>query len=138
LLSRQLIFYIPSKNNLNVSSSDDILGEKMKKIEAIIPIDKLALVQTALINAGIINMTVSKVHNYNLQMRQVLRYRGVEFTKNLIPNLKVEVVLENSQVDLLVGEIAGIIRTAKFSEGKIFITPVEQAIQPCLTAVPDD
>jgi hydroxyquinol 1,2-dioxygenase len=124
-----------SKNNLNVSSSDVISGEKMKKIEAIVPTDDLALVQAALANSEIIDMTVSTVHTYNLQMRQVQRYRGVEFTKNLIPNLKVEIVLESSQVDLLVAKIADVIRTAEFSAGKIFITPIEQAIQPYLTAV---
>ncbi|MBW4571954.1 MAG: P-II family nitrogen regulator [Tolypothrix carrinoi HA7290-LM1] len=105
----------------------------MKKIEAIVPADNLALVKTALANAEIIDMTVSTVRNYNCQMRQVQRYRGVEFTMNLISQLKVEIVVENSQVDLLVVKIMDAIRTLELGEGKIFITPVEQAIRRHLT-----
>lgn len=107
----------------------------MKKIEAIVSADNLALVETALANAEIINMTVSTVRTYNRQMRQVQRYRGVEFTTNLMSQLKVEIVVENSQVDLLVVKITDAIRTFELGEGKIFITPVEQAIRSCPTEV---
>lgn len=100
----------------------------MKKIEAIIPTDNLALVKTALANTEIIDLTISTVRNYNCQTRQVQRYRGVEFTMNLISQLKVEIVVENSQVDLLVVKLTEAIQTLELGEGKIFITPVEQAI----------
>ncbi|MBW4685488.1 MAG: transcriptional regulator [Komarekiella atlantica HA4396-MV6] len=103
----------------------------MKKIEAIVPVDNLALVETALANAEIIDMTVSTVRTYNRQMMQIQRYRGVEFTTNLMSQLKVEIVVENSQVDLLVVKITDAIWTPELGEGKIYITPVEQAIRSC-------
>lgn len=100
----------------------------MKKIEAIVPADSLTLLRTVLVNAEIIDMTVSTVRNYNCQTKQVQRYRGVEFTVNLLSTIKVEIVVENSQVEPLLTKIIDVIRTDKLGEGKIFITPVEQAI----------
>ena len=107
----------------------------MKKIEAIVPTESFTLVKTALANTEIINLTVSTVRNYNCQTKQVQGYRGVEFTLNLISQLKVEIIVENSQVDPLVEKITDAIRILKLGEGKIFITSVEQAIQSCLTPV---
>ena len=96
----------------------------MKKIEAIVPTESFTLVKTALANTEIIDLTVSTVRNYNCQTKQVQRYRGVEFTLNLISQLKVEIIVENSQVDPLVEKITDAIRTLELGEGKIFITPV--------------
>jgi nitrogen regulatory protein P-II 1 len=109
--------------------------KKMKKIEAIVPAENLALVKTALANVEVVDLTISTVRNYNCQMKQIQRYRGVEFAVNLISQLKVEIIVENSQVDLLVEKIADVIQLEKLGEGKIFITPVEQAIRSCPTPV---
>ncbi|MBD2309974.1 P-II family nitrogen regulator [Chroococcidiopsis sp. FACHB-1243] len=103
----------------------------MKKIEAIVPTENFALVKTALAHVEVVDLTVSTIRNYNYQTKQIQQYRGVEFTVDLRYQLKVEIIVENSQVDLLVGKIADVIQTEKLGEGKIFITPVEQAIRSC-------
>ena len=76
----------------------------MKKIEAIIRPFKLEDVKTALVNAGIVGMTVSEVRGFGRQKGQVERYRGSEFTVEFLQKLKVEVVVGDENVDgVLVG-----------------------------------
>ena len=70
----------------------------MKKIEAIIRPFKLEDVKIALVNSGIVGMTVSEVRGFGRQKGQVERYRGSEFTVEFLQKLKVEVVVENEKV----------------------------------------
>ena len=72
----------------------------MKKVEAIIRPFKLDDVTVALVNAGIIGMTVSEVRGFGRQKGQVERYRGSEFTVEFLQKLKVEVVVDNDKVNL--------------------------------------
>ena len=101
----------------------------LKKIEAIIRPFKLDEVKIALVNAGIVGMTVSEVRGFGRQKGQTERYRGSEYTVEFLQKLKVEIVVENDQVDLVVDKIISAARTGEIGDGKIFISPVEQIIR---------
>ncbi|KMW70858.1 MAG: P-II family nitrogen regulator [Limnoraphis robusta] len=101
----------------------------MKKIEAIIRPFKLDEVKIALVNAGIVGMTVSEVRGFGRQKGQTERYRGSEYTVEFLQKLKVEIVVENDQVDIVVDKIIAASRTGEIGDGKIFISPVEQIIR---------
>jgi nitrogen regulatory protein P-II 1 len=101
----------------------------LKKIEAIIRPFKLDEVKIALVNAGIVGMTVSEVRGFGRQKGQTERYRGSEYTVEFLQKLKVEIVVENDQVDTVVDKIIAASRTGEIGDGKIFISPVEQIIR---------
>ncbi|MGC6483273.1 MAG: P-II family nitrogen regulator [Synechococcus sp.] len=101
----------------------------MKKVEAIIRPFKLEDVKLALVNAGIIGMTVSEVRGFGRQKGQVERYRGSEFTVEFLQKLKVEVVVDDSNVDTVVNAIAEAAKTGEIGDGKIFISPVESVVR---------
>ena len=101
----------------------------MKKVEAIIRPFKLEDVKVALVEAGIIGMTVSEVRGFGRQKGQVERYRGSEFTVEFLQKLKIEVVVEDNRVDDVVSSIADAARTGEIGDGKIFISPVESVVR---------
>lgn len=101
----------------------------MKKVEAIIRPFKLDEVKIALVNAGIVGMTVSEVRGFGRQKGQTERYRGSEYTVEFLQKLKIEVVIEDNQLDLVVDKIIAAARTGEIGDGKIFISPVEQVIR---------
>ncbi len=101
----------------------------MKKIEAIIRPFKLDEVKIALVNAGIVGMTVSEVRGFGRQKGQTERYRGSEYTVEFLQKLKVEVVVEDSQVEMVVDKVIAAARTGEIGDGKIFVSPVEQIVR---------
>ncbi|HEY9810574.1 P-II family nitrogen regulator [Ancylothrix sp. C2] len=101
----------------------------MKKVEAIIRPFKLDEVKIALVNAGIVGMTVSEVRGFGRQKGQTERYRGSEYTVEFLQKLKVEIVINDDQVDMVVDKIIAASRTGEIGDGKIFISPVEQIIR---------
>ena len=101
----------------------------MKKIEAIIRPFKLDEVKIALVNAGIIGMTVSEVRGFGRQKGQTERYRGSEYTVEFLQKLKVEIVIEDAQVDMVIDKIIAAARTGEIGDGKIFVSPVEQIVR---------
>lgn len=101
----------------------------MKKIEAIIRPFKLDEVKIGLVNAGIVGMTVSEVRGFGRQKGQTERYRGSEYTVEFLQKLKVEIVVEDNQVDLVLDKIITAARTGEIGDGKIFVTPVEQVVR---------
>lgn len=101
----------------------------MKKIAAIIRPFKLDEVKIALVNAGIVGMTVSEVRGFGRQKGQTERYRGSEYTVEFLQKLKVEVVVEDTQVDMVVDKIIAAARTGEIGDGKIFISAVEQVVR---------
>ena len=101
----------------------------MKKIEAIIRPFKLEDVKVALVNAGIIGMTVSEVRGFGRQKGQVERYRGSEFTVEFLQKLKVEVVVDNKKVDSVINAIAEAAKTGEIGDGKIFISQVDSVVR---------
>ncbi|MGB3616447.1 MAG: P-II family nitrogen regulator [Elainellaceae cyanobacterium] len=101
----------------------------MKKIEAIIRPFKLDEVKIALVNAGIVGMTVSEVRGFGRQKGQTERYRGSEYTVEFLQKLKVEIVVENAQADMVVEKIISAARTGEIGDGKIFVSPVDEIIR---------
>ncbi|MEM1368504.1 MAG: P-II family nitrogen regulator [Cyanobacteria bacterium P01_H01_bin.15] len=101
----------------------------MKKIEAIIRPFKLDEVKIALVNAGIVGMTVSEVRGFGRQKGQTERYRGSEYTVEFLQKLKLEIVVEDEQVDLVVDKVIAAARTGEIGDGKIFISPVDDIIR---------
>ena len=101
----------------------------MKKIEAIIRPFKLEDVKIALVNSGIVGMTVSEVRGFGRQKGQVERYRGSEFTVEFLQKLKVEVVVEDEKVNSVIDAIAEAAKTGEIGDGKIFITAIDSVVR---------
>jgi len=101
----------------------------MKKIEAIIRPFKLEDVKIALVNSGIVGMTVSEVRGLGRQKGQVERYRGSEFTVEFLQKLKVEVVVEDEKVNSVIDAIAEAAKTGEIGDGKIFITSIDSVVR---------
>ena len=101
----------------------------MKKIEAIIRPFKLEDVKIALVNSGIVGMTVTEVRGFGRQKGQVERYRGSEFTVEFLQKLKVEVVVEDEKVNSVIDAIAEAAKTGEIGDGKIFITSIDSVVR---------
>ncbi len=101
----------------------------MKKVEAIIRPFKLDEIKIALVNAGIVGMTVSEVRGFGRQKGQTERYRGSEYTVEFLQKLKLELVVEDDQVDLVVDKIISAARTGEIGDGKIFVSSVGQVVR---------
>ena len=101
----------------------------MKKIEAIIRPFKLEDVKIALVNSGIVGMTVSEVRGFGRQKGQVERYRGSEFTVEFLQKLKVEVVVEDQRVNSVIDAIAEAAKSGEIGDGKIFITSIDSVVR---------
>ena len=101
----------------------------MKKIEAIIKPFKLDDVKEALNDIGIQGMTITEVKGYGRQKGHKEIYRGAEYVVDFIPKIKIEIVVESEIVDKVISAIRDSANTGKLGDGKIFVTPVEQAIR---------
>jgi nitrogen regulatory protein P-II 1 len=101
----------------------------LKKVEAIIRPFKLDEVKIALVNAGVVGMTVSEVRGFGRQKGQTERYRGSEYTVEFLQKLKVEIVVEDDQVDMVVDKIITAARTGEIGDGKIFISSIDQVVR---------
>ena len=101
----------------------------MKKVEAIIKPFKLDEVKEALANVGVEGMTVSEVKGFGRQKGHTEIYRGSEYTVDFLPKIKIEVVLSNSQVDSAVEAIVKAAKTGKIGDGKVFVSPIENAVR---------
>ena len=101
----------------------------MKKIEAIIRPFKLDEVKIALVNAGVVGMTVSEVRGFGRQKGQTERYRGSEYTVEFLQKLKLEIVIEDEQAEKVVDKIIAAARTGEIGDGKIFVYPVDQVVR---------
>jgi nitrogen regulatory protein P-II 1 len=101
----------------------------MKKIEAIIKPFKLNEVKDALHDIGVVGMTVSEVKGFGRQKGHTEIYRGSEYTVDFLPKVRIEIVLADSQIDAAVSAIVGAAKTGKIGDGKIFVTPIEEAVR---------
>ena len=101
----------------------------MKKIEAIIKPFKLDEVKEALQEVGLQGITVLEAKGFGRQKGHTELYRGAEYVVDFLPKVKIEVVLTDDMVDTAVQAIISAARTDKIGDGKIFVTPVEQAIR---------
>ncbi len=101
----------------------------MKKIEAIIKPFKLEEVKDALADLGIEGMTVSEVKGFGRQKGHTEIYRGSEYTVDFLPKIKIEVVLSDGLLDNAVAAIVKAAKTGKIGDGKVFVSPVEEAVR---------
>ncbi len=101
----------------------------MKLVEAVVRPHKLQDVKSALADIGVVGMTVTDVRGCGRQKGHVERYRGSEYTVDLLSKVKIEVAVKNSQVDEVVDTIANAARTGEIGDGKIFIRPIEQVVR---------
>ena len=98
-------------------------------VTAIVKPHKLMEVREALEEIGIRGLTVSEVKGFGRQKGQTEIYRGAEYLVSFLPKVKVEIVVDDSQVERAVEAIQKAAHTGKIGDGKIFITPVEQALR---------
>ncbi len=101
----------------------------MKKIEAIIKPFRLDDVREALSLAGITGMTVTEVKGFGRQKGHTELYRGAEYVVDFLPKTKIEIVVDEGQVERCLEAIAAAARTGKIGDGKIFVYPVEQVVR---------
>lgn len=101
----------------------------MKKIEAIIKPFKLDEVKEALQDAGIQGLSVVEVKGFGRQKGHTELYRGAEYVVDFLPKVKIEVVLDDDQVEGAIEAIVDAAKTDKIGDGKIFVTPIEQAVR---------
>jgi nitrogen regulatory protein P-II 1 len=101
----------------------------MKKVETIIKPFKLEDVKDALAEMGITGMTVSEVKGYGRQKGHSELYRGAEYVVDFLPKVKMEMVVEDSDVDKVVAAIVQSARTGKIGDGKIFISDIEKTVR---------
>ena len=101
----------------------------MKKIEAIIKPFKLEEVKDALGELGVEGMTVTEVKGFGRQKGHTEIYRGSEYTVDFLPKIKVELVLPDDRVDAAVSAIIRSAKTGKIGDGKIFVTPIDEAVR---------
>ena len=101
----------------------------MTKVEAIIQTSKFDAVKDALHEIGVEGMTVLEVRGHGRQKGHTEVYRGREYTVDLIPKIKIEMVLADELVEKCIQAIVNAARTGKIGDGKIFLTKVDDAIR---------
>jgi|SRR4051812_40432836 nitrogen regulatory protein P-II 1 len=101
----------------------------MKKIEAIIQPFKLDEVKTALTDAGIDGMTISEVRGHGRQKGHKEVYRGQEYNVDLLPKVKIEVVVPSSRAEEVIKALTAAAKTGKIGDGKVFVYEVAEAIR---------
>ncbi|MFI5071914.1 MAG: P-II family nitrogen regulator [Terriglobales bacterium] len=101
----------------------------MTKVEAIIQTSKLEPVKNALHEIGVEGMTVTEVRGHGRQKGHTEVYRGREYTVDLIPKIKIEMVLADDMVDKVTQSIISTAQSGKIGDGKIFLSRVDEAIR---------
>ena len=101
----------------------------MKLVIAIIKPFKLEEVRDALTAVGVQGMTVTEVKGYGRQKGHKEIYRGAEYAVNFLPKARIEVAVDDGQVDKVVDAINHAAKTGQIGDGKIFITPIEHAVR---------
>jgi nitrogen regulatory protein P-II 1 len=101
----------------------------MKKVDAIIKPFKLDDVREALSAIGITGMTATEVKGFGRQKGHTELYRGAEYVVDFLPKLKIEMVINEDQLDECIDAITNAARTGKIGDGKIFVTSVERVVR---------
>ena len=101
----------------------------MKLITAVINPFKLDEVKEALKGAGVNGITVTEVQGFGRQSGHTEVYRGTEYTVDFVPKVKVEVLVDDGDVDGVTGAIVSAARTDKIGDGKVWVTPIEQVVR---------
>lgn len=101
----------------------------MKLVTAIIKPFKLEDVKTALENRGVHGLTVSEVSGFGRQKGHTEVYRGAEYTVDLVPKVRIEIVVEDDAADALVDAIVSAAQTGKIGDGKVWVSPIETIVR---------
>ncbi len=101
----------------------------MKKIDAIIQPYKLEDVKEALKNMGVEGITASEVRGHGRQRGHTEVYRGQEYVIDFLPKMKLEIVISDDRVDEILDALCAAARSGRTGDGKIFVTPVDQAVR---------
>jgi nitrogen regulatory protein P-II 2 len=121
---------VRSKVGRGHAPTKDSTGKQaMKLVIAVIKPFKLDEVRDALTNIGVHGMTVTEVKGYGRQKGHKEIYRGAEYVVNFLPKLRIEVAVASEQIDQVMEAIAAAARTGQIGDGKIFVTPLEQALR---------
>src|SRR5438128_12494359 len=115
-----------SNRNSDSSGKD---RNTMKKIEAIIQPYKLDEVKEALLSVGVEGITISDVRGHGRQKGHTETYRGSEYRVDLLPKVKLDMVVPDARVGQIVEAITGAARTGKIGDGKIFVSSVDESIR---------
>lgn len=119
------------KFTIELTYLDSLTGKpgNMKRLEALLRVNALEEVQVALEQAGITGLTVEPVRGYGRQFGRTDKYRGSTYAINLLPKLKLELIVRDDQVDDAVKAISDAARTGEIGDGKIFISEVQDVIR---------
>lgn len=101
----------------------------MKKIEAVIRVEKLEEVRDALEKMGYPGMMITRIEGHGRQKGMVEQFRGREFKVELLPKIKIEIIARNEDAEKIMEAIAKTAKTGEIGDGKIFIYPVENAVR---------
>jgi nitrogen regulatory protein P-II 1 len=101
----------------------------MVKIEAILQPSRLDAVKDALLEAGVEGMTILEARGHGRQKGHTEFYRGNEYTVDLLPKIKIEMIVKDSLKDKAVEAIQSTARTGRIGDGKIFISRIDEAIR---------
>ena len=101
----------------------------MKLVTAIVKPFTLEDIKAALERIGVLGMTVSEVQGFGRQKGHTEIYRGAEYSVDFVPKIRVEVVIDDAQVDKTIDVIVEAARTGKIGDGKVWVTPVETVIR---------
>jgi nitrogen regulatory protein P-II 1 len=101
----------------------------MKLVTAIVKPFKLEDVKSALETLGVLGLTVSEVRGYGRQKGHTEVYRGAEYTVDLVPKVRIEVLVDDLDADKVVETVAESARTGKIGDGKVWVTSVDSVVR---------
>ncbi len=101
----------------------------MKLVTAIVKPFKLDDVKSALETLGVLGLTVSEVRGYGRQKGHTEVYRGAEYTVDLVPKVRVEILVDDLDADKVVETVVEAARTGKIGDGKVWVTPVDSVVR---------
>jgi len=101
----------------------------MKLVTAIIKPFKLEAVRDALLGIGVHGMTITEVKGYGRQKGHTEIYRGAEYAVNFLPKIRIEVAVATEETDRVMETIKAAAQTGQIGDGKIFVTPLDQALR---------
>jgi nitrogen regulatory protein P-II 1 len=120
---------MPAEPEIRTTASAKTERTTMTKLEAVIQVSKLDAVKDALHEVGVEGMTVFEARGHGRQKGHTEFYRGREYTVDLIPKVKLEIVLADEMVEKVVQAITTAARTGKIGDGKIFLSRIDEAIR---------
>lgn len=101
----------------------------MRLVTAVVKPFKLEEVKSALLDAGVDGLTVSEVGGYGRQRGHTEVYRGAEYVVDVVPKVRLEVLVDQDDVERVIDAIVSSARTGKIGDGKVWVTPVESVVR---------